>query len=535
MGGRCSSVFGEKHPHASSDLETEESFENREDQGQLHNSNIRGQHFFGYDKGFEHKYQTTSKILGKGSFGVIKECIKKSSGEVCACKMIAKSKLKHKEAVGDVIREVKILRTLNGRPNVVKLHDVFEDSANVYIIMELCTGGELFEQLVARKRYSERDASIVIKQILNVVAECHLNGVIHRDLKPENFLFATDKQNAPLKAIDFGLSTFFTPNQKFNDVVGSAYYVAPEVLYRSYGPACDLWSVGVIMYILLAGRPPFYAQTEVGVFKKIMKGRWSMELDPWPMISATAKDLLKKLLISDPKARITASQALSHKWLRGDSTVPDVPLDFKVLNSLKEFSGASKLRRFFLRKVAEQFDEQEIVSLRDQFLSMDTDGDGTITYKEMVSAVSQMKTGSRKKLVIPEEEVQGIVDAIDVDHNGEVDYLEFVAASLHVHQLIKNSWDTWKKRTRMAFDSIDADGNGFIDPEELERELGGGVNVHQLIEEVDRNKDGKIDYNEFCSLLIKKAAIPVPILALQDVPGEGRSNQERRALVPDRR
>eukprot|EP01024_Parvocaulis_polyphysoides_P045750 TRINITY_DN42879_c0_g1_i3.p1 TRINITY_DN42879_c0_g1~~TRINITY_DN42879_c0_g1_i3.p1 ORF type:complete len:537 (-),score=67.44 TRINITY_DN42879_c0_g1_i3:314-1924(-) len=536
MGARCSQAFGnKKQNHVTSGLSTESQLTTtQEDTGPVHqNQNARGHYQFGYDKGFEQKYQTTNKQLGKGSFGVIKECIKRSTGEVCACKMIAKSKLKHKEAVGDVIREVKILRTLNGRPNVVKLHDVFEDHSNVYIIMELCTGGELFEQLVARKRYTERDASIVIRQIANVVADCHLNGVIHRDLKPENFLFSTDKPDAPLKAIDFGLSTFFEPNQKFNDVVGSAYYVAPEVLYRSYGPACDLWSIGVIMYILLAGRPPFYSQTEAGVFKKIMKGRWSMEHEPWPVISSTAKDLLKKLLISDPKARITAAQALSHKWLRGDQSVPDIPLDFKVLNSLKDFAGASRLRRF-LRKVAEQFDEQEIVSLRDQFLRMDTDGDGSITYKEMVSAVSKMKTGSHKKMVIPETEVKDIVAAIDEDHNGEVDYLEFVAASLHVHQLIKNSWDTWKKRTRMAFDSIDQDGNGYIDPEELEKEIGGGVNVHKLIEEVDRNKDGKIDYNEFCSLLIKKATLPAPLYPPQQVeaPNQRVSSSEN---TPERR
>ena len=165
------------------------------------------------------------------------------------------------DSIEDTKREVAILKRLAGHENIVKLHGAYEDDKHVHIVMELCSGGELFDKIIAKGHYAERDAAALVRQMLKVVAECHLNGVIHRDLKPENFLFIDDNSSM-IKAIDFGLSEFFSPGTKFTDVVGSAYYVAPEVLKRKYGPLADVWSVGVIMYILLSGQPPFNGQSD---------------------------------------------------------------------------------------------------------------------------------------------------------------------------------------------------------------------------------------------------------------------------------
>jgi serine/threonine protein kinase len=159
-------------------------------------------------------------------------------------------------------------------------------------------------------RYSEEDAKVVVEQILSIVSFCHIQGVVHRDLKPENFLFTTKDENAQLKAIDFGLSDFIKPDERLNDIVGSAYYVAPEVLHRSYSMEADVWSIGVITYILLCGSRPFWARTESGIFRAVLRADPSFEEVPWPSISPQAKDFVKRLLNKDLRRRMTAAQAL---------------------------------------------------------------------------------------------------------------------------------------------------------------------------------------------------------------------------------
>lgn len=199
---------------------------------------------------------------------------------------------------------------LSGHANVVTLVDGFEDKRNVHIVMELCTGGELFDRIVARGHYSEKSAAQIIRAIVEVVAHCHSMGVVHRDLKPENFLLSSAGNASELKAIDFGLSTFFQPGKYLCDIVGSAYYVAPEVLRKKYGSQCDIWSCGVILYILLCGVPPFFAETEAGIFRAVVKGSIDFTSHPWPRVSAEAIDCVKKMLTRDPHQRATPEHIL---------------------------------------------------------------------------------------------------------------------------------------------------------------------------------------------------------------------------------
>ncbi|KAK9946886.1 hypothetical protein M0R45_012328 [Rubus argutus] len=184
--------------------------------------------------------------------------------------------------------------------------------------MELCTGGELFDRIIAKGSYSEREAAKIFRQIVNVVHVCHFMGVMHRDLKPENFLLVSKDEHAPLKAIDFGLSVFIEQGKVYRDIVGSAYYVAPEVLHRSYGKEIDVWSAGVILYILLGGFLHFGLRTEKGIFDAIIEGKLDLESAPWPSISDAAKDLIKKMLTKDTKKRITAAEVLEHPWMKKD-------------------------------------------------------------------------------------------------------------------------------------------------------------------------------------------------------------------------
>ncbi|VAH28809.1 unnamed protein product [Triticum turgidum subsp. durum] len=241
------------------------------------------------------------------------------------------------------------MRHLPKHPNIVTLRDTYEDDNAVHLVMELCEGGELFDRIVARGHYTERAAAVVTKTIVEVVQMCHKHGVMHRDLKPENFLFANKKETAVLKAIDFGLSVFFTPGERFSEIVGSPYYMAPEVLKRNYGQEVDVWSAGVILYILLCGVPPFWAETEQGVAQAIIRSVIDFKRDPWPRVSDNAKDLVRGMLNPDPRRRLTAQQVLDHPWLQNIKKAPNVNLGETVKARLQQFSVMNKFKKHALR------------------------------------------------------------------------------------------------------------------------------------------------------------------------------------------
>ncbi|CAI0397100.1 unnamed protein product [Linum tenue] len=260
-----------------------------------------------------HEKYTLQKELGRGEFGITYECVEKETGEKFACKTISKAKLRTEIDVEDVRREVEIMRHLPKHPNIVAFKEAYEDKEQIYLVMELCEGGELFDRIVAKGHYTERAAVMVTKTILEVVKVCNEHGVIHRDLKPENFLFADASENSDLKAIDFGLSIFFERvDERFNEIVGSPYYMAPEVLRRNYGPEIDVWSSGVILYILLCGVPPFWAETEEGIAQAIVRGHLDFSRDPWPKVSKEAKSLVKSMLDQNPYSRLTIQEVLGN-------------------------------------------------------------------------------------------------------------------------------------------------------------------------------------------------------------------------------
>ncbi|GMI76971.1 calcium-dependent protein kinase 28 [Hibiscus trionum] len=452
---------------------------------------------FGYNKDFDHRY-TIGKLLGHGQFGYTYVAIDKANGDRVAVKKIEKNKMVLPAAVEDVKREVKILEALKGHENVVQFYNAFEDDSYVYIVMELCEGGELLDRILAKKgsRYSEKDAAVVVRQMLKVAAECHLHGLVHRDMKPENFLFKSTKEDSLLKATDFGLSDFIRPGKRFHDIVGSAYYVAPEVLKRRSGPESDVWSIGVITYILLCGKRPFWDKTEDGIFKEVLKNKPDFRRKPWPTISNSAKDFVKKLLVKDPHARLTAAQALSHPWVREGGNASEIPVDISVLNNLRQFVKYSRLKQFALRALASTLNEEEIADLRDQFDAIDVDKNGSISLEEMRQALAKDLPWKQK-----ESGVLEILQAIDSNTDGLVDFTEFVAAALHVNQMEEHDCDKWQLRSQAAFEKFDVDRDGYITPEELRMHTGLRGSIDPLLEEADIDKDGKISLSEFRRLL----------------------------------
>nr|XP_009380108.1 PREDICTED: calcium-dependent protein kinase 4 isoform X1 [Musa acuminata subsp. malaccensis]XP_018678174.1 PREDICTED: calcium-dependent protein kinase 4 isoform X2 [Musa acuminata subsp. malaccensis] len=452
---------------------------------------------FGYAKDFESRY-SIGKLLGHGQFGYTFVATENSTEERVAVKRIDKSKMILPVAVEDVKREVKILQALKGHENVVNFHNAYEDDSYVYIVMELCEGGELLDRILAKKdsRYTEKDAAIVVRQMLKVAAECHLHGLVHRDMKPENFLFKSTEENSPLKATDFGLSDFIEPGKKFHAIVGSAYYVAPEVLKRKSGPESDVWSIGVITYILLCGRRPFWDRTEDGIFREVLRNKPDFRRKPWPSISNSAKDFVKKLLVKDPHVRLTAAQALSHPWVREGGNALEIPLDISVLSNMCQFVKYSRLKQFALRALASTLDEDELANLRDQFQAIDVDKSGSISLDEMRQALAKDVPWRLKGPRVLE-----ILQAIDSNTDGLVDFTEFVAATLHVHQMEEHDSEKWHLRCKAAFDKFDVDGDGYITPEELRMHTGLRGSTEPLLEEADIDKDGKISLSEFHKLL----------------------------------
>nr|XP_043606827.1 calcium-dependent protein kinase 28-like [Erigeron canadensis] len=452
---------------------------------------------FGYRKDFD-KIYSIGKLLGHGQFGYTYVAVDKTKGDRVAVKKIDKDKMVPSIAVEDVKREVKILQALNGHENVVKFYSAFEDDSFVYIVMELCEGGELLDRMTSKKkgRYTEKDAAIVVRQMLKVAAECHLHGLVHRDLKPENFLFKSPKEDSPLKATDFGLSNFIKPGKKFTDIVGSAYYVAPEVLKRRSGPESDVWSIGVITYILLCGRRPFWDKTEDGIFREVLRNKPDFRRKPWPTISDSAKDFVRKLLIKNPRARLTAAQALSHPWARENGNASMIPLDISVLSNMRQFVKYNRLKQLALRALASTLDEEEISNLKDQFHAMDVDKSGAISLEEMRQALAKDLPWKIKESCVLE-----ILQAIDSNTDGFIDFTEFVAATLHIHQLEEHNNEKWQKLSKAAFEKFDIDKDGYITPEELKTHTGLRGSIYPLLEEVDMDKDGKISLPEFCRLL----------------------------------
>ncbi|OAY43319.1 hypothetical protein MANES_08G060300v8 [Manihot esculenta] len=439
---------------------------------------------YGFSKQFVSHYDLGEEV-GRGHFGYTCSAKAKKGnmkGQDVAVKVIPKSKMTTAIAIEDVRREVQILRALSGHKNLVQFYDAYEDDENVYVVMELCNGGELLDRILSRGgKYSEDDAKTVMVQILNVVAYCHLQGVVHRDLKPENFLFATKEENSPLKAIDFGLSDYVKPDERLNDIVGSAYYVAPEVLHRSYGTEADMWSIGVIAYILLCGSRPFWARTESGIFRAVLKADPIFDDAPWTSLSPEAIDFVKRLLNKDYRKRLTAAQALSHPWLANHHEIK-IPLDMIVYKLVKA--------------LAKTLTVAQLAYLREQFTLLGPSKNGFISMSNFKLAVIKNSTDAVK-----DSRVLDYVSMVSSLQYRKLDFEEFCAAAISVHQL--EAMDCWEQHARRAYEFFEKDGNRPIMIEELASELGLGpsVPVHVVLQDWIRHADGKLSFLGFVRLL----------------------------------
>uniref|UniRef100_A0A7N0U5Z4 non-specific serine/threonine protein kinase n=1 Tax=Kalanchoe fedtschenkoi TaxID=63787 RepID=A0A7N0U5Z4_KALFE len=448
---------------------------------------------FDYARNFGARFEL-GKEVGRGHFG--HTCWAKGKkgelkGQTVAVKIISKDKMTTAIAIEDVRREVKILKALAGHNNLIRFYESFEDANNVYVVMELCEGGELLDRILSRGgRYKEEDAKAIVVQMLSVVAYCHLQGVVHRDLKPENFLFATKDEDAPMKVIDFGLSDFIRTDQRLNDIVGSAYYVSPEVLHRSYSVEADMWSIGVIVYILLCGSRPFWARTESGIFRSVLRADPNFNDSPWPSITPEAKDFVKRLLNKDYRKRMTAAQAMTHPWLQSEQQT--VPLDILVYKLVKSYIRATPFKRAALKALSKAVTENELVYLRAQFQLLEPK-DGFVSFENFRVALLNNATDAMKESRVPD-----LLNSLEPLTYKKLGFEEFCAAAISIYQL--EALENWEDIANTAFEYFELDGNRTTSIEELAQEMNLGPTAHGLLHDCIRSSDRKlslIGYTKF--------------------------------------
>ena len=435
------------------------------------------------------------KQLGKGGYGKVYEIRSKKTGEIRACKHLSKLNIKNLEKFK---REIEILKKMD-HPNIIKLYEVFESERSLYLVMEECKGGEVFDKIIeriqAKQMYSEKDAANIIQQVMSCIQYCHNHNICHRDLKPENLLYLNpgSERDNRIKVIDFGLSQ---NADKLKTKVGTAYYVSPEILKGNYTQLCDIWSAGVILYILLTGDPPFNGASDQIIYNKIMNFDFSFPENKWKHISKEAKDLLQNHMLVPENKRATAKQVLEHNWFKNAPDVPLTSLGFTT-NFFIDYIQGSNMKKMSLMYIASRLDENEINNLKKVFSAFDKSQDGQISYEELRRGLIELKSNR-----ITEQDINFLFQALDVDRNGKIDYTEFIAATLQRANYLRND------RLLEAFLNFDKDKSGKISKEELLEVLKVNKSqekeIEKYIKAVDKNKDGKIDYNEFLDLMQNK-------------------------------
>jgi len=448
---------------------------------------------------FQERYEILSDV-GAGRYGKVSRArLRKGPDETeFAVKIMPKDNIEEFE---EMRNELNVLSKMGGHPHLMEFVEALEDEKNLYIVTNLCTGGELFDRILEKGHFSEEYAATVMRQVFLALEYCHESlHIMHRDLKPENLIFHNKAESSSLCLCDFGMARFFETNKHLHSSCGSPSYVAPEVLFKDYDEKCDIWSAGVILYIILCGKVPFPGETDDEIMRNVSKGVFSFQDKAWEEISASAKSLVLNCLEVKPSKRLSASEALNHPWIRSLGEGREKPL-FAAYQNMRKFTKQARIKKISLQLIAAHLSETSLeeqdemmINWRELFHSLDKDEKGLIDADVLASAILE---GSKKansfNVLSSAEELAALLRETDFDHNGRIDLNEFYAASLSSYLLSKEA------NLRVAFDKIDRDQDGRISIDEL-RDAYGGESLATLEEDfvrLDRNKDGAISYDEF--------------------------------------
>jgi calcium-dependent protein kinase len=420
--------------------------------------------------------------------GAVNKAVRKNaekSGEVFAVKEFDLSKLSGK-AVSQLEGEVQVYLCLD-HPHICRLVNVYQTPKSLSLVMECMTGGELFDRITSVRKFPEPQAVQAVQQMLLAVNYLHSHDIVHRDIKLENFVY-DEKGSDLLKLIDFGFSKFRERNSKMKTACGTMAYVAPEVLTDSYTSQCDLWSMGVIVFILLSGSMPFHGDS--GAIKnKIIEGDFTMKKAKWDPISKEAKEFTRGLLQRDPKVRLTALQALDHPWLQSYTDHGAAKIDKSMIVAFNQYCEAPKFRRCCLLAMARLLTTKDTEKVRQEFFAIDTDRQGTISFKELKAVMVH-------KFNVPENDVYSIFETMDANHDDEIHYSEFLAA------MLSSKIEVNDRLLDSTFRNFDKDLSGFITADNLRDAFGDsfeGKEVEALLKEARPAQDGRISFSEFAA------------------------------------
>ena len=447
-------------------------------------------------------------FLGEGSFASVYRVQNRITDSIRAMKIINKSSNISAEDDKEIFNEINILRTLD-HPNILKIFEFYSNKESYSIVTELCSGGELFQEIVDKGPFNENYSAYVMFQILSAINYCHNMKIVHRDLKPENILIVDrDKNNYPrIKICDFGTSKMFEKGAIQRKLVGSSYYIAPEVLKKHNDEKCDIWSCGVILYILLSGRPPFGGENDKEIMERVAIGKYDLQSSPFNKTSKNCLDLIQKLLIMDPKKRITAQEALAHPWFKDNRSkelfnqIKDESTLKKLIANLKAYRRDSIIQETALAYLVHNFPQmKDVINACKLFNQIDVNGDGKVNKAELLKGLQ-----SKYKSDTLEQDVEQIYHNIDMDNNGYIEYEEFVRAAVSKERFINENV------LKFAFRYFDKDGSGEITFDEIEDVFKESVadksKVHEslkkIISEVDTNGDGIISFSEFSNIMKK--------------------------------
>jgi len=411
-------------------------------------------------------WKVDDKAIGEGGFGAVHLCTSTKTGKQRACKAM---RLHSDIDRQDFRQEVLVLSKCGKHKNICHLIDHAEDARYGYLVMQSCTGGELFDRIASRS-CTERDAAMAVVDVLSALNFLHSKRIVHRDLKPENLLYKDKAPGAPIKLIDFGLAMQLQTGERATEVCGTTSYMAPEVLKGNYSTDCDVWSMGVITYFMLSGQLPFPGRNDDEKEARILKGTVSFSSSrAWGEVSDHGKDFVKKMLIYEEKKRITGKQALSHPWIASRAKLSTAPQSEEVVASLKKYADAHKFEKAVRHSMATHLTSSELHKLRNTFEELDEEGAGTISIDRLKEILNK-ETSSGRNLFAGLD-----LSHFDLDGDGQVDWKEFVAAVMEDHDVYNE--DNLAK----VFADADTNKDGTLSHTEISKMLG---NDHEFSREI---------------------------------------------------